>query len=304
MAGLFLSLRWAHVVAGGMALILFWIPVIAPKGGRAHVRVGWIYVFCMSVVVVTAFVMSALAFSVPLAIRQLTRPLSAAELSHFVSEQRVSATFLAYLAGVTLALGWQGIWAVETRRATKNLNMAFGLILNLAIVLGGLIVFVLGIKFRSGPLIGLSPLGPLLGGRNLRYLLSGPRSSMHWWYMHLGSMVGTGIAAPPCTPVVAAPPPPRPLSPTKPLLQPESPGLKRRQGPDIAAPTISSYQEQQIVPKRARSAQSPVKILPAEYVFCPVEDMVVLIANMISELIQTNDALPLRSGVLTRFHSR
>jgi hypothetical protein len=111
-------------------------------------------------------------------------------------------------------------------------------------------------------------------------------------------------APPPFTPVVAAPPLPPPLSPTKPLLQPESPGLKRRQGPDIAAPTISSYQEQQIVPKRARSAQSPVKILPAEYVLCPVEDMVVLIANMISELIQTNDALPLRSGVLTRFHSR
>jgi hypothetical protein len=47
-----------------------------------------------------------------------------------------------------------------------------------------------------------------------------------------------------------------------------------------------------------------VKILPARYEFCPVEDMVVLIANMISELIQMNDHLPLRSGVLTRFHSR
>ncbi len=194
MASVFVSLRWAHVVAGSIALMLFWIPVIAPKGGRVHVRAGWIYVLCMSVVVVTAFVMSALAFSVPLAIRQFTRPLSAAELSHFVSEQRVSATFLAYLAGVTLALGWQGIWAVETRRATKNLKMAFGLVLNLAIVLGGLTVLVLGIKFRSGPLIGLSPLGPLLGARNLRYLLSGPRSHMHWWYMHLGSMIGTGIA--------------------------------------------------------------------------------------------------------------
>ena len=194
MAGLFLSLRWAHVVAGGMALMLFWIPVIAPKGGRAHVRAGWIYVFCMSVVVVTAFVMSGLAFAVPLAIRQIARPLAGAELSHFVSEQRISAIFLAYLAGVTLALGWQGIWAVETRRATRNLKMAFGLILNLAIVFGGLTVLALGIKFRSGPLIGLSPLGPLLGARNLRYLLSGPRSQMHWWYMHLGSMVGTGIA--------------------------------------------------------------------------------------------------------------
>ena len=194
MADLFLSLRWAHVVAGSLALMLFWIPVIAPKGGRVHVRSGWIYVFCMSVVVVTALVISALAFSVPLAIRQFTRPLSAAELSHFVTEQRVSATFLAYLASVTLALGWQGIWAVETRRATKKLKMAFGLILNLAIVLGGLTVLVLGFKFRSGPLIGLSTLGPLLGARNLRYLLSGPRSRMHWWYMHLGSMVGTGVA--------------------------------------------------------------------------------------------------------------
>ncbi len=194
MAGLFLSLRWAHVAAGSIALILFWIPVISPKGGRTHVRAGWFYVLCMSVVVLTAFVMSALAFSVPLAIRQFTRPLSAAELSQFVRGQRIFATFLAYLAGVTLALGWQGIWAVETRRATKHVNMAFGLVLNLAIVLGGLTVLVLGIKFRSGPLIGLSPLGPLLGVRNLRYLLSGPRSHMHWWYMHLGSMVGTGIA--------------------------------------------------------------------------------------------------------------
>lgn len=157
MAGLFLSLRWAHVAAGSIALILFWIPVISPKGGRTHVRAGWFYVLCMSVVVLTAFVMSALAFSVPLAIRQFTRPLSAAELSQFVRGQRIFATFLAYLAGVTLALGWQGIWAVETRRATKHVNMAFGLVLNLAIVLGGLTVLVLGIKFRSGPLIGLSP---------------------------------------------------------------------------------------------------------------------------------------------------
>ncbi|KIM92967.1 hypothetical protein OIDMADRAFT_67150, partial [Oidiodendron maius Zn] len=46
------------------------------------------------------------------------------------------------------------------------------------------------------------------------------------------------------------------------------------------------------------------KLLSAKYEFCEVEDIVVLIANMISELIETNDVLPLRSGVLTRFHSR
>lgn len=45
-------------------------------------------------------------------------------------------------------------------------------------------------------------------------------------------------------------------------------------------------------------------MLPEKYEFCAVEDMVVLIANMLGELIETNDALALKSGHLTRFHSR
>jgi hypothetical protein len=57
-------------------------------------------------------------------------------------------------------------------------------------------------------------------------------------------------------------------------------------------------------PKRARPEAAPAKILPQKYEFCEVEDVVVLIANMLGELIETNDALALKSGHLTRFHSR
>jgi hypothetical protein len=49
---------------------------------------------------------------------------------------------------------------------------------------------------------------------------------------------------------------------------------------------------------------APPKILPLRYEHCPVEDMVVLIAHMLGELIETNDALSLKSRNLTRFHSR
>lgn len=56
--------------------------------------------------------------------------------------------------------------------------------------------------------------------------------------------------------------------------------------------------------KRAKPEAAPVKMLPEQYELCPVEDMVVLIANMLGELIETNDALALKSGHLTRFHSR
>lgn len=194
MANLFQSLRWVHIAAGSIALILFWIPAIARKGGRAHIRAGWVYVVCMSVVVVTAFAMSGLAFSIPLVVRQIAQPLSPAELSDFLRGQRVFAVFLAYLAAITLASGWQGIWAAETKREPKAMRTPFTLTLNVAVILAGLTVLFIGIKYRIGPLIGLSPIGPFIGVGNLRYLLSGTHPRMHWWYEHLGSMIGTGIA--------------------------------------------------------------------------------------------------------------
>jgi len=194
MASLFQLLRSVHIAAGSIALLLFWIPAIARKGGKTHIRAGWVYVACMSVVVVTAFAMSGLAFTIPVTVRQIVRPLSPAELSDFLREQRVFAAFLAYLAAITLASGWQGIWAAETKREPKAMRTPFTLALNVAVVLAGLTVLVLGITYRNGPLIGLSPIGPFIGVGNLRYVLSGSHPRMHWWYEHLGSMIGTGIA--------------------------------------------------------------------------------------------------------------
>jgi len=94
----------------------------------------------------------------------------------------------------------------------------------------------------------------------------------------------------------------RPPSLSKPVLEAGSPSMKKRHNQDENLSAISSTSA--LPPKRVRSAQTPIKVLPAKYELCEVEDMVVLIANMISELIETNDSLPLRSGVLTRFHSR
>lgn len=56
--------------------------------------------------------------------------------------------------------------------------------------------------------------------------------------------------------------------------------------------------------KRPKTKAAPPKVLPRAYEHCDVEDMAVLIAHMLGELIETNDALNLRSRPLTRFHSR
>lgn len=86
---------------------------------------------------------------------------------------------------------------------------------------------------------------------------------------------------------------PHPLSPNK---------RRNSQGPGslIEESSVAG----QALPKRAKPDAAPPKVLPVRYELCAIEDIVVLIANMLAELIETNDALAMRSGHLTRFHSR
>ncbi|RYP00659.1 hypothetical protein DL765_010901 [Monosporascus sp. GIB2] len=107
---------------------------------------------------------------------------------------------------------------------------------------------------------------------------------------------------------VLEPPSQRSISPTKPedsRTNALSPG-KRRKSHDIASAHSSSVvaASQPSSPKRSKPNQGPPKLLPLRYELCDVEDMVILIANMLGELIETNDSIAMKSGQLTRFHSR
>lgn len=87
-----------------------------------------------------------------------------------------------------------------------------------------------------------------------------------------------------------------PISPSKRRISQE-PGSERTSAPE---PSQNPSKEA----KRAKPDTAPPKVLPLRYELCPVEDLVVLIAHMLGELIETNDTFALRSGHLTRFHSR
>ena len=194
MADFFQIIRWGHIAAGTIALIVFWIPAFAKKGGKLHIRAGWVYVVCMSVVVVTAFTMSGLAFTIPLTIRRITQPLVGDALQQFLLRQRLLASFLGYLGLATFAAGWQGIAAIRTRRNPEAMRTTFALLINAGSVLASLTILMVGIRYRSGPLMGMSPVGLLVGLPNLRYLLRGPATRMDWWYQHMVAMIVTGIA--------------------------------------------------------------------------------------------------------------
>ena len=47
---------WIHVLAGAVALSVFWLPLVAKKGGAIHRRVGWVYVAAAATIALTGFV--------------------------------------------------------------------------------------------------------------------------------------------------------------------------------------------------------------------------------------------------------
>jgi len=113
------------------------------------------------------------------------------------------------------------------------------------------------------------------------------------------------FASPPARPSKAAPPGPEQRTDSPSLTA--SPSKRRNsQGPGSSASALATDapQNPSTLLKRAKPDTLPPKVLPLRYEFCAVEDVVVLIAHMLGELIETNDSLALKSGHLTRFHSR
>ena len=167
-----------HVAAGSVALGSMWLPMVATKGGRLHRRAGQVFVAAMATVSVTALLLASARF--------LTDP---------TAEGRQAGLFLLLVALLTGAGVSSGVRVLRAKRRTAahrhwwDLGIA-GLLA--ASSLGGLLY---GIANSAPLFIAFSALGLANGVGQLRYWLRPPSSPMHWWFEHMGAMLGACIAA-------------------------------------------------------------------------------------------------------------
>ena len=185
---LFDILILAHVATGFVGLAAFWIPVFARKGGRLHVRAGRVFTYCAYVVTLSAVTASA-GRIVSLQV-QGTAFAERPDLYGF-------ALFLGYLGVVTFATVRQAMRVVATRRAPETLRTPVHEALGWASIAGSVavIAFAVGVWSDSSPiLLGLSPIGLFTGSSMLRLMRNPGAQHMGWFYSHLGSMLGGGIA--------------------------------------------------------------------------------------------------------------
>ncbi len=185
---LFDALLLVHVVAGFVGLAAFWFPVFARKGGRVHVVVGRVYAYCAYVVTLSAIVAAA------------GRIASFRYMGIGVAEQPERygfAVLLGYLGVVTFVMVRQGLRVLATRRAPEKLRTPVHEALVWVSMSSSVIVVAFGLAAWSDVspiLLGMSPIGLFTGRRMLRLMRDPGGERMGWFYSHLASMLGGGIA--------------------------------------------------------------------------------------------------------------
>lgn len=168
----------AHVGAGAVGLLVFWLPVFVRKGGHFHRQSGRLYVNAMWVVIGTAFLLSII---------------------NLVKGETVMAAFLGFLTLLTGKSLWMGVAILKNKRATTPHYERTLLVLNGANVVAGLALIGFGLSLPTKDGAILMYVFGFLGVINFREVVSQLRGSLHsgqnWLHGHIEGMGISGIAA-------------------------------------------------------------------------------------------------------------
>lgn len=175
-------IRWlflAHALAGAIALLLLWVPLLTKKGAKTHVRTGWVYTGAMSFVVLSTFVITPW--------RALVDPARTQESLTF-------AIFLAFIAVFTASALVHGLIVLKYKNRTAPSTSLIHVGLPKLTIVAGLATQLIGLKFQSMLLMIFPVLGHSTALGQLKYWRAAPAEKMHWWYQHMAGMFVACIA--------------------------------------------------------------------------------------------------------------
>ena len=183
-----------HICAGISGLVAFWIPAVARKGQALHIRAGRVFFYATSIVAATGVVMATLLLVDPLAVKPLRTAVEPARAQAIASTIRLTSLFLFYLVLITFVPVYHGVRVLATRTAPERLRTPFHTAINVIVIAAAAAMIMLSLVTRQPVFGALSVIGFLVGPGNLRFARRPYPTPMAWWYEHMESMLGGGIA--------------------------------------------------------------------------------------------------------------
>ncbi len=159
-------IRVLHIAAGFTALALFWLPMVARKGGRVHRRAGWVYVVAMGVVAATAVVVcgARILFDGP--------------------EVRARSVFLLFISILAATAAASGVRALREKQRAASTRKIINLGLPTLLLVSSVAISLYGLHLGALVFTVFGAIGLVSSGSQLFYWLRPPQSRMHWWFAH------------------------------------------------------------------------------------------------------------------------
>ncbi len=154
------------------SLLVFAVPMLTPKGGTVHRRVGWVFVGAMGTAAVTAAAMT---------LAVLADPTSS-------PGRRASAWFLLFISVMSANSSWFGLRVLRFKRhgGAHRSPADLGAI---AVLLGAAVATSAYGFGQGAALLAWFPLlGVFLGLSQLAYWRRAPALQQQWWLEHMGGM--------------------------------------------------------------------------------------------------------------------
>ncbi|MDH3711027.1 MAG: hypothetical protein OER04_14125 [Cyclobacteriaceae bacterium] len=168
---------YLHIAAGSISLVLFWLPVINKKGGKAHSNIGKAYVMAMWIVVFTALALS---------------------IKNLFIQNYIAAAFLGFLSVLTSAPLWYAKAILNHKKEISRsyFNRFKALHTVIFFMATGLVIWSVLLKVQDNAILLL--IFGILGMTSFGDAFSNYhkiRARETWIVTHLRGMLSTGIAA-------------------------------------------------------------------------------------------------------------
>jgi hypothetical protein len=172
------SLLYLHIAGGTAALLSMLIPLVTKKGGLTHRRAGWVFVTGMTIVSITAFLLAGTRW-----------------LTDSSRQGREAGAFLFFVAILTATSVSTGMRVLRMKTRTGRHRHPWDLGLPALLTSSSLAAAFYGLSTGHHLFTAFSAIGLFVGSGQLAYWLARPSHPMHWWFEHMGSMLGSCIAA-------------------------------------------------------------------------------------------------------------
>lgn len=184
-----------HVIVGSVALIAFWIPMVAKKGNQTHRSYGKVFSNCMYAVSISGVIMTLLVLSDPIGVREPQRNLTIEAASNLAYQNRIFAGFLFMLSILVFSNVRHALLVLNAKANRALIRQPAHISLIVFLALCGIVTAFIGFN-ENILLFNIFAILSIVNAAGMFYYIYKPNLKPREWIIaHLGSIIGAGIGA-------------------------------------------------------------------------------------------------------------